>query len=501
MSSNPRQIAINTLSGYLRLFISFLVLFFLTPYIISKVGKDGFGLWSLLSSTLSFFELLDLGFSVTVIKYVAESKAQEDIQKRNRIINTIFFSYLALAFLGILAMSLLSIGFVQIFSIPASQAQIAIYLLAMMSFRFFLIALPFSVFRGILFGEHKFYLVNIISLFGSLCFAFLAWIFLQNGYGLLGLGFGYIIACILEYAIYVVCSFIIAPGLKLSWSYASSNTFKEFFSFSSAQFITNISTFVLHNCDLIIIKLFLPLSSVALYAIPLKIVTYALMVIKQFTNVLTPVIAHMHALKDHKRISELFLSATKYALIPTTMIAISGIVFAQDLIVLWVGPDFAKAWEILIILLISMWLTTLGILAGDILQICGYHRLFAIYSSLIVLAHIAASLLFISPLLLKGVALGALCGSLVGCFTEFRKANAIYGVKLFDYVGTILKTFLLPSLGQILILLLIKHFFTFKSFWILILANIPGLLAFILILWFVTLDNTEKNLIARVWKK
>lgn len=495
---NTRLIALNTLSGVFRLFISFLVLFFLTPFIINNIGKQGFGLWSLLISIISFFELLDLGFATASVKFVAEAKALNDRLRGNQVVSTIFFIYLILAFVGMLGVFLLFLFFDHFFVIPLEEKNLAFSLLLLMACRSLLIALPFSVFRGVLFGEQKIYLTNTISLLGSLAYAIMVWWALSHGFGIISLGVCYLIAAIFEHAFYCGFAFLLTQGLRLSYSLIHFSSFPEFFSFSSSQFISNVSSLILFNSDLIIIKFFLPLSMVAVYAIPLRIVTYCYMLIKQFTNVLTPVIANMHALNRNEKIQALFISSSKIVLIPATAITIAGVMFANEILTLWVGKDFEAGSSVLIILLISMWLTMTYLLAGDVLQMCGFHHIFAIYMILLIFAHLGASIGMIRYLGLNGVALGSFAAAIVGFFTELRKVCQIFNIGYARHAAMFFKAFIPPGIAQVAILYLLKQMIVISNFWTLIAVNIIGLMVYCVVLWFASLDAQEKESIKKI---
>lgn len=493
MSALIKRIAVNTLSGYFRLFTSFAVLFILTPYIIGKIGKDGYGLWSLTFSILGFFELLDFGFAVAVIKYVAECNAKKDVPRRNQVISTVLFIYLLLACIGMVGIGLLVLLFGKIFSIPSEEGLLAIKLLFILSCRSILLNLPFSVFRGILFGEQKIYLTNLIGLVGTLSFGFLAWLALSQGFGILGLGLANLLAGLIENGAYLLFCFILTPDLKISLSHISRDEFNKMFSFSSAQLISNVSSLMTHNADLIIIKLFMPLESVGIYAIPLRIVTYGYMLIKQFTNVLTPVITDMHTLADRERLKSLFLYATKYAFTAAAAIALPGMIFAKDALTLWVGASFGHAEDVLIILLLAMWLASLQFISSDILQMSGYHALFAKFVLLTISIHLLISFVLIKPLGLFGVALGVLAGSVAGFFTYLRKVLNIYEINIFEFLEVSLFRSFVPLVLFSSILIAFKLSFTIDSLWFLAFICATATTCYFAFVWFFALNDSEKE--------
>ena len=61
-SSRTAQVVLNTASNYARFALNVLIWLVLTPYMINKLGKEAFGLWSLIFSVVGFLGLMDMGF-------------------------------------------------------------------------------------------------------------------------------------------------------------------------------------------------------------------------------------------------------------------------------------------------------------------------------------------------------------------------------------------------------------------------------------------------------
>ena len=65
-----QKIIRNTLFNLIRRFWAMFVALLLTPYIVSKLGTQRFGLWPLISVITGYFGLLDLGIGLSFIKKV-----------------------------------------------------------------------------------------------------------------------------------------------------------------------------------------------------------------------------------------------------------------------------------------------------------------------------------------------------------------------------------------------------------------------------------------------
>ena len=55
--------------------------FFLVPYILSKIGSEGYGLWSLTGIVSSYQVFVEFGFTATLVKYIAKENVDKNITK------------------------------------------------------------------------------------------------------------------------------------------------------------------------------------------------------------------------------------------------------------------------------------------------------------------------------------------------------------------------------------------------------------------------------------
>jgi O-antigen/teichoic acid export membrane protein len=62
--------------------------FFLSPFILHRLGDDAFSLWVLVFSLTGYYGLLDLGIRASIIRYVAKFAATEDEEQLARFLST-----------------------------------------------------------------------------------------------------------------------------------------------------------------------------------------------------------------------------------------------------------------------------------------------------------------------------------------------------------------------------------------------------------------------------
>jgi O-antigen/teichoic acid export membrane protein len=104
-----KQIYRNIILSTIQFLVIGVVLFIIYKFLLNELGVDQFGVWSLVLSTTTFANIANLGFSGSVIKYVAQSLAKDDVEKVIDIIETSAIS------IGV------SVGLVLLISYPVAR--------------------------------------------------------------------------------------------------------------------------------------------------------------------------------------------------------------------------------------------------------------------------------------------------------------------------------------------------------------------------------------------
>jgi O-antigen/teichoic acid export membrane protein len=107
--------------------------------------------------------------------------------------------------------------------------------------------------------------------------------------------------------------------------------------------LTQIAGMIATRADAMIIKLFLPLQSVGIYSLGMRLSEYAGMFCSHLTRALSPVFAELHGAADESNIRAANLMGTKLSVAFATPLLLGLGLLAQPLILAWTGPDFIMA--------------------------------------------------------------------------------------------------------------------------------------------------------------
>ncbi len=156
--------------------ITSIIIFVSYKYLITKLGVEKLGVWSLIVASVSILNMGNLGLSSTIVKYIAKYLVYDDRDKISSIIQTalitvLFTSALLLGLVYILANILLKA------IVPENQIILATTLLPYSLINIGII-LQAGISLSALDGAQKIYIRNLLLISSSIIFFVLIYSFL-----------------------------------------------------------------------------------------------------------------------------------------------------------------------------------------------------------------------------------------------------------------------------------------------------------------------------------
>jgi O-antigen/teichoic acid export membrane protein len=337
------------------------------PFIIQGLGIDRFGLLSLAWVVLGYFAIFDLGLGRATTKFVAEALGKGEEDQVPRLVWTAVTIQAFFGLLGAIVLASITPLLVErILNIPPElikEAKDTFYLLSLS----IPVVLVSSSFRGVLEAAQRFDLVNIVRVPSSTLTFLLPLVGLFLGFNLPGIVALILVVRLVELAVFVVMSIQIAPRLKrYSGSYA---LFPHLFSFGGWVTVTSIVGPILVYLDHFLIGSLLSIAMVAFYAAPYNIVTRLWIITGSLSMTLFPAFSALEGIKDRQRLGFLFARAVKYILMVLGPLVLIIILFAQDILQLWLGADFAvQSTVVLQVLALGVLINSLAHIPFALLQ-------------------------------------------------------------------------------------------------------------------------------------
>lgn len=336
------------------------------PLLIARLGTDRFGFLSLVWVLIGYFSLFDLGLSRALTQRVATLRATGDAERLRAAIATGMALIVALALASVPL--LLVLKDVLLGDIVQASARLADE--AGRAFVWLIVGVPIVIVaagvRGILEGEQRFAAVNAVRTPAGIAMFVAPWLACIWSPTLEA-----VTAAVFTVRLVQLSGFVLLARRAIGGALSTFNLDRAeiamLFGFGLWITVSNIIGPVLVYFDRFAISYFGTLSDVAYYSTPFDVIMRLLFISGAVTGVMFPAFSAAFAgeggVKRLKRQHYLFLCVL---LGPPTLIAV---VFADDLLTLWLGSEFAtKSALILRILAIGVFLNALTTVPYSILQ-------------------------------------------------------------------------------------------------------------------------------------
>jgi O-antigen/teichoic acid export membrane protein len=434
-----RRVFLSTFSNYVGQIVTIGVWFLLTPFILDRLGATQYGLWVLVASFLAYGTLLDLGVNEAVVKYVAEHRAKGDSEAASGLIATTLRIYMAVG-LGVFILGFLLAGpLISIFNLPASEHDTGVWLVRLTALGL-AVELPAGTAFAVLRGLHRFDLMNLIGSAAILTLAAGTAIVLLLGGGVLAMA-AITVPLTLVWQIPAIHAIHrTAPDLRFGLRGGHRGNLRTVASFSSALFGLNVANVIKRKTDEIVIAASLPVAAVAPYSVARRVSELPEMLTFQFAKVLMPLASELHAEGDQGMLRAIYVNSMRLALGIFVAVGAAMVVFAEPLLVAWVGRAYAKDSVVVVILTgaglaeVAMWP------AIYMLQGMDRHRPLVIFAVGSAVLNLGLSIWLVGPLDVKGVALATLIASGLEMLLVVPYAMRVNRVR----VTTVLRDVLVP---------------------------------------------------------
>ena len=403
---------VSALSNYAGRLVTLATWFFLTPYILGRLGDSDYGLYALIGSVTGYAALLDFGMTTAVTRFVAESHARRQPEEAEAVVATALSLYTGLAVLVILVSVLLAPWISGLFHLSLGlqrTAGVLIVVAGVGTAVSFPGALPYAV----LAGTQRFDLASILSIVGTLATGAGIWFALQAGYGLVGVIAVHPILTLLMVAPGVILVRRAIPGFRFGWRAARRALVRKVVSFSSVLFVINVASQVQTKTDEIVIGAYLPIADITPYSIARRLSEIPQLLASQFVKILLPMATQLHTASAAEGLRSMYVTSTRLTVAMVSALTCGLCLLARPFISIWAGPQYADSARLLTVLAIAGMVDLSQWPASMILQGMGRHRLLAVTATATAAANLILSLWWIQTMGVMGVALGTLIPAIV----------------------------------------------------------------------------------------
>lgn len=403
------KIISNTLANYALKAVQLLLNLIAVPVIIKGVGEEGFGVITFAAVVIGYFNVLDLGISKGVTKYVSQFLASRDYKKVSEVINTSFGLFIVI---GVIICSVVLIGIqfgaLEYLNLDEKNYEAGVQTFTVAAFMAILMW-PRLVLEGAFRGIQDFTTLNLTIGIGRIISMLLA-IFLTKYYELslfyifLAFNFDKVILLFLQY--YLLRKRL--PSWRFKWSEVNKPTFNLIFAFSSWVMLSQIATLLEYQIDQFILVSFIGVSAVTTYVV----VFYLFNMIQQISGLacsaIMPVVSELHAGGDNAMVEKIIYKGSKFHNLLFTPIVIVIYFLSEPFIKLWIGTEYLNyIWLVKMTILFQLVWQSNAIM-GSVYYGVGMSKKLGIIALLIGVGNALLSVALTYYLGLPGVILGTI---------------------------------------------------------------------------------------------
>jgi O-antigen/teichoic acid export membrane protein len=402
----------NAVSNWASLGTTLLVGFILTPIIILHVGKDGYGIWTLVSSIIGYYGVLDLGIGSAVGRYVAFHAGKDDDRAINETVSTALLFFTLIGCVVLVGTLLCTAPLARFFNVEAADLRTFHVVLGILGVNI-AVEFPGKVFRASLRAREYFVASNVIVVAVTILRAVLTIALLWMDYGLIGVSAAHLATNVLGIAAHAAWCRRVMPEVVIRPRFANRATAATLVGFGGATLVITVADMIRFGLDAAVIGRFMTMNDVGVYGIASLLIRYLMQGVTTAVGVVGPRFARlagsadrseMHALLDRSLLGSALLASGG------ALILIAG---GRLLIRAWVGPEFLPAYAPLVILAGS---SVLGLAQAPMISVLyalNRHRYYAVLAVGEAVANLALSLALVRTYGIVGVALGTAIPMLV----------------------------------------------------------------------------------------
>jgi O-antigen/teichoic acid export membrane protein len=411
MKSVVGQLFKNLITSYAGMVLGLLLTFFFTPYFINKLGKEQYGIWTLLFSIITYMEMVDMGMRQSIVRFISKYYAVKDWVGLNKVFSSSIRIYTIVGIVFFVVTLIVVFGFLHSFQIPTEYDHIAQWALIILGLS---TALNFVQMPSSSLGPfHRFDISFYINFSTKVLQTLGMVILLEMGKGLIEMA---VLVLVLQLLSRLVMSSVrkrLFPEVRFSFAAIDKETTREMFSYAFFSFLVAATWVISNQSDNIIIGRFISVEAVAVYSVAAQLMTQLRTSVYAIATPIVPTISHFEAENKFERIISLYSKSTRYLYYLSGFFAIGMFILGGPFIHLWVKNGFEDAVTILYLLAIPTAISIPQTIATSVLYGISRHKLAVYILGSEAVIKIVLSVILAQSMGIIGVAIGTVVSQLI----------------------------------------------------------------------------------------
>lgn len=348
--SKNRQLAINMLSSFVAFAVNLGINFFLSPFVVRKLGIEAMGFLRLSSDIIGYTTIITIALNSMAGRFITISYQQGKIDEANKYFSSVFFSNLLLSIIVVLFLFVFLFNLESFFEIP-THLVLDVKLLFILSILTTVVGLLTNVYGVATFIKNRLELSSIRQIVGNVlrgssivflfsCFPAHLWY-----YGVTGV----IMTVYVSYTNFRFCSYL-TPEFYLSHQNFEWLKVVELIKSGVWNLVNKLGAIMGHGFDMIIANVCISATAMGVFSISKSIPLILLGMFGMISGVFAPIFTQLWAQQKKSELQAEFLKSIRicgfFANVPLTCLFVFGDSFYR----LWLPGQDAKLLQILTII-------------------------------------------------------------------------------------------------------------------------------------------------------
>lgn len=427
-----RSYARSVTLSYASIVLSAAIALLFTPFLVSSLGIEGYGLMSLSIAFLAYLNIMDFGLNDSLIRYFVSHR--DDSAATQGFLSRMLALYLGIGGLILVSGFVLSAVFPALFAQTMSPEQIdelrdMIKVMALGA----AVLIGFNPVSALAYAHERHFFMQLADTAILIASTLITIILLLQGYGAFSVvavtAFGKIVKA-LTCIVYVRISI----GARVRFERPEAAELKRILRYAAPIFVSVLAGALFWRLDNVLIGAMLGAAPIAIYAIGVTFNKYFMSFATALSRVMTPeIIRQVEQGADANKLTDMMIQISRIQAIFLLLILSGLIVFGQRFLILWLGPQFAPAYWIMLAILTPFTFELTGNARNIILQVKGLYWYKSAITFVMAALNVPLTLILLRTMGVLGAAVSTGIAILVGYFLIALLLKVKVGIEMGRY--------------------------------------------------------------------
>ena len=475
---------------------------------IQKLGKNEYGLYNTVASTISMLAILNLGFSSGYIRYYSVYKKADDKESIKKLNGLFIKIFVVIGLVALLCGLYIAYHLELVFKDGLTQDEYVLARILMIILTLNLaVSFPMSVFSSIISAHERFVVLKLVGILKTVFGPLVTIPLLLYGFrsvAIVCVTVAFSLIADIIYVFYVL--FVLRERFK--WSGHDKSLLKKLSIYTSFIAINMVIDQINWNIDKLVLARYKGTVSVAIYSVGYTLNNYYNMVSTAVSSVFTPLV---HGIvneykdqtdKQREALTNIFTKVGRVQLLILGLFSTGLVLFGKQFIAVWAGNGFDEAYYVVLLLAIPATIPLIQNVGIEIQRAMDKHKFRSIAYLIMAFINLIVSIYLCQLWGPVGCAIGTGASMIIanGIIMNFyyHKHCNIDVISFWKEIIRILPGIVIPFIGFAILTHYIPVANSYKSIipWIAVYSVI-----YILSIWFLSMNPYEKDIFLRFFKR